>query len=164
VTLRQRLLPHPILSVVIWGLWADLNGASLGQILLGAMLGLVLPVVLNRFWPDPPMVRRPLVIVRLLTVVLVDIVVANLHVARRVLGPLDQLRPGLVEVPLDIDDPFVATLLGSIVALTPGTVSIEIDRAHARLYLHALDVADHQALVRTIKTRYEAPLKEIFGC
>lgn len=164
MTLRRRLFAQPALNVVIWALWVDLNGASLGQMLLGAVLAIVLPALLRPFWPDPPLVRRPFVAMRLLAVFLWDVVVANLGVARRVLGPLSRLRPALVEVPLDIEEPFVATLLGSIVSLTPGTVSIEIDRTRSLLHVHALDVVDHADLVRTIKARYEAPLKEIFGC
>jgi multicomponent K+:H+ antiporter subunit E len=54
--------------------------------------------------------------------------------------------------------------LGSIITLTPGTVSIDIDRERRILRVHALDVEDTAALVSEIKTRYEAPLKEIFGC
>jgi multicomponent K+:H+ antiporter subunit E len=77
---------------------------------------------------------------------------------------LDHLRPEFVEVPLDISHPFVATLLGSIVSLTPGTVSIEIDMDAKRMFVHALDVADREQLIATIKSRYEAPLKEIFAC
>jgi multicomponent K+:H+ antiporter subunit E len=81
-----------------------------------------------------------------------------------VLGPLDRLDPAFVEVPLDLDDPFIATLLGSIVSLTPGTVSIEVDHDRRLLHVHALDVDDPATLIATIKARYEAPLKEIFRC
>jgi multicomponent K+:H+ antiporter subunit E len=69
-----------------------------------------------------------------------------------------------VEVPLDIADPFVATLLGSIVSLTPGTVSIEIDRTKNVLFVHGLDIEDEAAVIASIKARYEAPLKEAFAC
>jgi multicomponent K+:H+ antiporter subunit E len=58
----------------------------------------------------------------------------------------------------------VATLLGSIVSLTPGTVSIEIDRERHVLLVHGLDIEDEAAMIATVKARYETPLKEIFGC
>ena len=85
-------------------------------------------------------------------------------VARRVVGPVARLKPAFVEMPLDLRDPFVATLLGSIVSLTPGTVSITVDQERWVLCLHALDVPDPDALIRQIKHRYEAPLMEIFAC
>ena len=68
------------------------------------------------------------------------------------------------EVPLDLRDPFVATILASIVSLTPGTVSIDVDQTRWVLCLHALDAPDSVALIHDIKQRYEAPLKEIFAC
>jgi multicomponent K+:H+ antiporter subunit E len=58
----------------------------------------------------------------------------------------------------------VATLLGSIVSLTPGTVSVEIERERKVLLVHALDADDPPGLIATIKSRYEAPLKEVFRC
>ncbi|MFA7300589.1 MAG: Na+/H+ antiporter subunit E, partial [Sideroxydans sp.] len=66
--------------------------------------------------------------------------------------------------PLDLRDPFAATVLGSIVSLTPGTVSIDVDRERWVLHLHALNAPDPEALIREIKQRYEAPIKEIFTC
>lgn len=160
-----RLLPHPLLSLAILGLWMALAPASgLGQLLLGALLAIVIPWMTRALWPDRPRLKRPLLGAVLFIRVVGDIIVANGQVARLVLGPLDRLKPGFVEVPLDIADPFVATLLGSIVSLTPGTVSVEIDRDRNVLLIHGLGVKDATAMIAQIKARYEAPLKEIFGC
>jgi multicomponent K+:H+ antiporter subunit E len=85
-----------------------------------------------------------------------------------VLGPPHKLRPAFFEVPLALDDPFVATLFGGIISLTPGTVTIDIEMARpgqpGRLFVHGLDVPDVARTIATVKARYEAPLKEIFGC
>jgi multicomponent K+:H+ antiporter subunit E len=161
----QALLPQPLLSLVIAALWLALAPAmSVGNLLLGACLGLAIPWITARFWPDRPRLARPLAGVALFLRVLGDIVVANWQVARLVLGPLDRLHPAFVKVPLEIDDPLVATVLASIVSLTPGTVSVDIDRERKALLVHALDAGDPLALAATIKARYEAPLKEIFQC
>ena len=161
----RRLLPQPVLSLLILGLWLILAEApGVGQILIGLALAFGLPLATRGFWPDPPRVRSLGAGLRLLGVVLADIVTANLEVARRVVGPIRRLRPGFVEVPLDLADSFVATVLGSIVSLTPGTVSVEIERERGVLLVHALHVEDAQAAAARIKARYEAPLKEVFGC
>ncbi len=160
-----RVLPRPILSFIILVLWLILAPTfSIGDVLLGAIVAIVTPLLTASFWPEPLRVRRPLTGLRLLGVFIFDILVANVIVARLVVGPLERLRPGFVEVPLDIDDDFVATMLGNIVALTPGTVSVDIDHERSILLLHALSEDDPEALITTIKTRYEAPLKETFGC
>jgi len=159
------IFPRPALSAAIFLLWAALtNAASLGTLLLGALLALALPFLTRPFWPDAPRLASPGTALLLAARVAVDIVVANGAVARRVVGPVARLKPAFVEVPLDLRDPFVATILGSIVSLTPGTVSIDVDQQRWVLRLHALDAPDPDALIREIKQRYEAPLKEIFAC
>jgi multicomponent K+:H+ antiporter subunit E len=67
-------------------------------------------------------------------------------------------------VPLDLRDPFVATLLGSVVSLTPGTVSIDVDQQRWMLLVHALDAPDPQALIDEIKERYERRSRRSFAC
>jgi multicomponent K+:H+ antiporter subunit E len=161
----RRIFPRPALSVAIFLLWAALtNAASLGSLLLGALLATALPFITRPFWPDAPRLASPGTALLLAARVAVDIVLANGAVARRVVGPLDRLKPAFVEVPLDLRNPFVATILASIVSLTPGTVSIDVDQQRWVLSLHALDAPDPAALIREIKQRYEVPLKEIFAC
>jgi multicomponent K+:H+ antiporter subunit E len=163
--MMKRLVRQPALSAVIFLLWTVLaNAASVGALVVGAVLGVVLPLATRSFWPDAPRIARPGLILRLAGRVGVDILVANVAVARRVLGPIAKLRPAFVEVPLDLRDPFAATILGSIVSLTPGTVSIDVDQTRWVLVLHALDAPDPRELIAAIKARYEAPLKEIFPC
>ena len=74
------------------------------------------------------------------------------------------MTPGFVAVPLDIESELGITLLASTVSLTPGTVSAEISEDQQWLYVHALHLEDTEALINEVKTRYETPLKEIFGC
>jgi multicomponent K+:H+ antiporter subunit E len=165
VSTLDRLLPQPAMSLLILGLWLILAPApTLGQVLLGLALAIGLPWATQGFWPDRPRVASAGAGLRLLGVFLADIVAANLVVARQILGPVERLRPGFLEVPLDIRDPFIATLLGSIVSLTPGTVSVEIDRGRWMLLVHALHLEDAAEAAAHIKSRYEAPLRKVFGC
>jgi multicomponent K+:H+ antiporter subunit E len=165
MTMRERLLPQPVLTVVIAVLWATLAGdISGGTVLLGLTLGLVIPVFTAAFWPGRPRMFRIGAALKLTVVVLYDILIANIAVARIVLGNVDTIRSKFVDVPLDMDDPYVATILGSIITLTPGTLTIDIDMERRLIHIHALDVPDKSLLIADIKSRYETPLKEIFGC
>jgi multicomponent K+:H+ antiporter subunit E len=162
--MMRRLLPRPALSLALFLLWAALtNAASLATLLLGVLLSLALPFITLRFWPDARRIARPGLVPGFAARVAWDMLVANWAVARRVVGPVAKLSPAFIEVPLDLRDPFAATVLGSIVSLTPGTVSIDVDRERWVLQLHALDAPDPDALVREIKRRYETPIKEIFS-
>jgi len=163
--MMRRLLPRPALSVALFLLWAVLtNAASSATLLLGLLLALLLPFVVASFWPDALRVSRPGVAVKFAARIVRDMLLANWAVARRVVGPVAALHPAFVEVPLDLRDPFAATVLGSILSLTPGTVSIDVDRERWVLQLHALDAPDPDMLIRQIKRHYEAPIREIFQC
>ena len=161
----KRLLPHPIVSFFIAVVWLGLHSSVAPIHLAGAALvAVALPLLLDRLLRDRVRVERPWIAVRLALVVLWDVVVANVAVARLVLGPMTRLRPAFVEVPLDTSHPDAVALLASIVTMTPGTVSADIDEPRTRILVHVLDLDDEATLVAMIKHRYEAPLKEIFGC
>jgi multicomponent K+:H+ antiporter subunit E len=129
----------------------------------GPLLAVLVPMLLNRALEDPVRIRRPGVALRLAGVVLWDIIDAHLAVARRVLGRA-RLRPGFIEVPVDLAHPDAIALFASIIAITPGTVVADIDDARTRILVHVLDLDDPGQLVAEMKRRYERPLKEIFGC
>jgi multicomponent K+:H+ antiporter subunit E len=163
--MTRRLLPHPLLSLTVFLLWAVIsNAASSGLLLLGGLLAFVVPLLTRPFWPAPPRLIRPWLALRFCAVFAADVFTANWRVAWRVIGPLHRLSPAFVEVPLEIHDPFLATLLASVVSLTPGTVAIDVDRQRWVMLVHALDAPDPQVLVQEIKARYELPLKEMFAC
>ena len=89
---------------------------------------------------------------------------ANIAVARLILGPPGRLKPTFVEVPLELTQPMSISLLASIITMTPGTVSADLSEGNRTLLVHALDCDDTAGLVAEIKQRYEKPLLEIFGC
>lgn len=164
-TLFSTLLPHPLLSLVLLALWLLLNNsASPGQLILGALFGVLIPLFTSRFWPEPAYVTRPLLALRFTGRVLWDIIVANFAVARVVLGPGNAIQPVFVRVPLDVEGEFATTVLLMVISLTPGTVTADLDAERRYLLVHALNEDDPEALVQRIKNRYENTIREIFVC
>ncbi len=163
--MKQRLLPHPLMSIALMLVWLLLvNEISFAHVLLGAVLGVLIPLFSNAFWPERPHIGRPGMILRLALRLLRDIVIANFTVARQILSPVDRIKPDFVEYPLEIDNEFAITVLASLISLTPGTVSSDLSEDRRTLIIHALDVSDKDALIADIKRKYEQPLREIFGC
>lgn len=160
---REFWLPRPLFSLLLAVLWLLMvNSFSVAHMLLGLALGLFIPFITRAFWPEQARVQHLLPLLRYFLVLLVDIVRSNLIVARRILWYPNQLTPGFVTFPLELDDDFAITILASTISLTPGTVSAHYDSEAGTLLLHALHVTDEDELVRDIKKRYEQPLKEIF--
>jgi multicomponent K+:H+ antiporter subunit E len=161
----KRWLPQPMFSLFLWMVWLLLvNSLEPGHIVLGGGLALALPLFTARFWPDRPCMGRPWTLASYLAVFLWDIVVANLTVARLILGPVRRLRPAFITLPLDLKNDFAITVLAHSISLTPGTVSSKVSEDRRSLLVHVLDLEDEGQLVQRIKQRYEAPLKEIFPC
>lgn len=162
---RRSWLPHPVMSAVLFLVWLLLNHSlSAGHVVLGAFLAVLIPLFTRRFFPEPVYLSRFGIGLRFLVTVLWDIVVATFTVTRLSLGPTSKLKPRFVRIPVALEDDFALTALTSTISLTPGTVSAEIAPDRGHVLIHALDVDDEAALVRTIKQRYEAPIKEIFQC
>ncbi len=163
----NQWFPHPLLSLVLMIVWLLLvNTVTFGHLFLGMLLGIVIPWFTNRFWPERPKIAKPLLLFRFFFITFVaDVIAANLTVVRLFFLPdISRLQPRFIEIPLDTRDPMVITILASVISLTPGTVSAEVSEDRQTLIVHGLDVADAALAVQTIKTRYEAPLKEIFSC
>lgn len=160
----KRLLPSPFLSAGLFMTWLLLNeSVSVGHLLIAALLACALPVLTRRLRAEPARLQAPRTIARLGAVVLKDIVLSNIELTRRVLGPEDAIQPRFVWVPLDIRSPHGIVALAGIITMTPGTLSAELSDDRRHLLVHAFNVADEAALVADIKTRYETPLREIFG-
>jgi multicomponent K+:H+ antiporter subunit E len=155
-------LPHPLLSLLLAALWLLLQQSlALPQLISAAVLGWMVPRLVAGFLGPASRLHRPALALRFAAVVLWDIVVSNLTVARLVLDPRARPRPAWVKVPLDTQHPLAITLLATIITTTPGTVSCVVDEAGGFILVHALDCDDAAAAASAMKSRYEAPLRAI---
>lgn len=160
----DRLLPHPLTSLVIAVLWVLLaNDFSPGSIVFGAILGLVIPPFFETYWPNRPRIRNPRMIVEYVLIVLWDIIVSNVQVAYLVLFRRgDSLRSRFITVPLRLKSAEAITVLAGTITMTPGTVSADLSADGRSLLVHCLETDDPKGTVDGIKDRYERRLLEIF--
>lgn len=160
----QRWLPHPMLTLLLIVLWILLlNAFSVGGLLMGAVLGIVIPRVTSNFWPERPPIRAYGKAFVYMGLVLWDVVVANLHVTRLILfRRTDQLHVRWVTLPIELRSPEAITVLAGTITMTPGTVSCDLSADGRSLLVHCLDAPDAEEAVRQMKERYEARLMEIF--
>jgi multicomponent Na+:H+ antiporter subunit E len=89
---------------------------------------------------------------------------ANLDVAYRVLHPRLPIHPGIVKVRTKLTTDTALTFLANSITLTPGTMSVDIDKDNGILYIHWIDVKtkDVESATRIIVDRFEKVLKKIF--
>lgn len=155
---------HGALSLLLAAVWLLLRQSVAPVDLIWALvLGLALPRLAHGFIGRAARPRGLWTMLRFTAVVLWDIVVSNLTVARIVLSPRSNPQPAWVPVVLDTRHPTAVTLLATVITTTPGTVSCVVDDEDWTILVHALDCDDPAALAAQIKQRYERPLMEIFG-
>ncbi|QTL03744.1 Na+/H+ antiporter subunit E [Aquabacter sp. L1I39] len=162
--MRERLLPHPLLTLLIALVFVFLmNAATPGVVVLGLILGVAIPLITAPFWPGRPRLKAPLTAASYVVVVLWDIVVSNIEVAQLILfRPVDRLRTRYITIPLDLVTPEAIAMLAGTITMTPGTVSADLSADGKALLVHCLDAGDPDGAVATIKARYESRLKRIF--
>lgn len=159
-----RLFPHPILTLVIVLFWLFLvNDLSVGHLLLGAVIGVIIPLQTSPYWPGRPRIRGVLRVGEYALIVLWDVLLSNIQVAYLVLFRAgNSLRSRFVTVPLDLRTPEAITVLACTITMTPGTVSADVSADQRALLVHCLETDDPDTVVAQIKSRYERRLKEIF--
>ena len=160
----RHLVPHPLLSIVLVLVWIGLvNTFTLGNLLLGAVIGVVVPMLTAVYWPQRPKVRKPLRAAQYILIVLFDIIVANVQVAMILVFRRERdIRSKWISVPLDLTSAEAITVLAGTITMTPGTVSTMLSSDGTSILVHCLDTDDPDAVRDNIKSRYEGLLKEIF--
>lgn len=158
-----RILPHPVLAAVLVVVWIMLvNALTPGSLVMGMIVATAVCKLTSIYWPERAKIGRPLLVAEYLGIVLYDIVVSSLQVARLILfrNP-HTLRSQFITVPLDARTPEAIVALACTITLTPGTLSVDVSEDMRCLMVHCLDVADPAAAVEDIKQRYEQRLMRI---
>lgn len=159
----KRLLNWLYLPTLLLGLWLLLNDSlSAGNIVLGGALALFFGWASQALRPLRARPRKPLVALKLIWRVAVDVFNSNLEVARIIWVGRSEISPGFIKIPITMKDPHGLAALSCIVTYTPGTVWAEFAEDEELLTLHVLDLKDEAYWIHKIQYDYERPLKEIF--
>jgi multicomponent Na+:H+ antiporter subunit E len=138
-----------VLLVTIWVLaWGALTWANvLSGVVVATALLVAVPDV--RRASHPPTVR-PLPAARLVARMLRDVTASNVQLAAEVLTRGSGVATGVVRVPLAGCSDEIVTIVASLVAMTPGTMPIEVRRDPTVMYVHVLHLDDPERVRRSI--------------
>jgi len=137
MSLRGRLALLVILWLLAWGEASVANLVS-GIVVAGALLAAFPPV--RR--PLLSIRVRPMAARRLIVYLLGQLVTSNALVAREVVSRRSRIRTGVIAYPVRHPSEEVLTLVANIIALTPGTMTVEATREPAVIYVHFLLLED----------------------
>lgn len=149
----MRIVGRVTMLVALWLLaWGEI---SLANVVSGTVVAAALLVTF-------PPGQRPhgrlrfsaLGVARLLAYVAFQLVISNVVMTRQILRPAPDLQPGVLAHRLQRPSEEVATVMTSIIALSPGTMTVDLDRDSSTIYVHFFRLADVDA-ARAALTRLE---------
>lgn len=134
-----------LLWVLLWGALTPANLLS----------GTLVAAVFIAFDPDGRRrhhlpVIRPLALVRLTAHLLRDLVVSNAVLSREVLAPKSGTSTGVIALPMPGCSDELLALLANFMALTPGTMPIEVRTDPTVMYVHVLHLHDVETVRRDL--------------
>ncbi|MCW5732216.1 MAG: Na+/H+ antiporter subunit E [Alphaproteobacteria bacterium] len=153
-----------LLNLLLALVWMGVTGVgTFLNLVFGLLIGFAALWLTRELWGDTRYFRRLPLVARLLLLFLYELVLSSLRVARDVLKPRMTFRPGIVAVPIDLNDDLQITMLANLITLTPGTMSVDVSDDRKLIYVHAMDIGDRDQLVRDIKDGFETRIREALG-
>lgn len=158
-----------ILFIIGFIVWCLLNWpVDLAHIILGIIVSLLISIITGDLFAQRPHlflhVTRYLWFLYYIPLFLWECLKANLDVAYRVIHPKLPIKPGIVKVKTTLKTDTGLTFLANTITLTPGTMSVDVDKENGYLYIHWINVQsqDIEKATQIIVSKFERVLKKIF--
>jgi multicomponent Na+:H+ antiporter subunit E len=156
--MRVQFLLHIVLTIV----WVFLTGSMATiNFIFGFLLSYLVLWIISRDNTGSKYFRIVPKVFGFILFFLYELIKANIQVAIEVITPKNNMKPGIVGVPLDANTDLEITLLANIISLTPGTLSLDISEDKTTLYVHGMYVENKAEFIRNIKNGFEKRLLEI---
>ncbi len=159
--------------VLCMGFWVLLTwNFSSGELTAGALVSLAAALFASRFmvhekafWLFNPAKLFGL-IYYVLIVFPVELIKANVDVAKRCFGGCKNVNPGIVKIPVDVESEYGQAMLANSITLTPGTITMEVteEEGQTYYYVHWIDVTapSGKEAGDAIKANLEKGVRRVF--
>ncbi len=160
---------HIVLFITAMIVWLGLT-FSVGweYLLIGVVVSLLVAILMGDMFVQRPRafthLSRYLWFAYYIPLFLWECFKANIDVAYRVGHPKMPIHPGIVKVKTSLKSETGLTFLANSITLTPGTMTVDIDKENGYLYVHWIDVKDKdiEGATKIIVEKFERILKRIF--
>lgn len=148
--MQKTTVPAVISTFIVsYAFWILLSWSfSTQELAVGAVVSLAVALFSARFfihekafWLFNPL-RFFTAIFYWLGVFMVELVKANVDVAKRCFGGCKNVNPGIVKVPVNLKSDYAQAALANSITLTPGTITLDISEEEGQTYyyIHWIDV------------------------
>ena len=153
-----------LLNLLLAIVWVALTGEyEAGNFAVGFVLGYLILRLTQHSRAASRYVKRLQLGFLFFLFFLKEMIVSSIRVAITVLSPKMKMRPAVVAIPLDVTSDAAITLLGNLITLTPGTLTLDVSTDRSTMYVHTMDVGDIEAFRFSIKDGFERRILEVFS-
>ncbi|MBM7648512.1 multicomponent Na+:H+ antiporter subunit E [Bacillus ectoiniformans] len=128
---------------------------------VGYLIGLIVIYGMRRFFSTRFYMHRVYAVIYLTMLFFKELIMANIDVLKVVLQPKLAIKPGIFALETELESDWEITLLANLITLTPGTLVVDVSDDNKTLYIHAIDIADVQDSIESIKNTFEKAIMEV---
>jgi multicomponent Na+:H+ antiporter subunit E len=165
IKMRSRI----IVFVLAYFTWLALTGLkSMQEIITGAVFAVIVSIAAGQFFitteKSSHIFRRTYFFILYIFRFVWEMIKANIHVAYLVIHPFKPIKPGIIKIRTALTKDSSLTVMCNSITLTPGTLTIDVNKDESEIYIHWIDVKpgsidDH---TKVIGSKFEKILKEVF--
>lgn len=156
------MITHLLLNLLLSFVWVALTGhLNYINFVFGFILGFGILWVIERTGNRTQYFLRVPKIIAFILYFIYDMLKANFLVTFDLLTPKLFSSPGIIAYPLDAKTDFEITMLCNVIALTPGTMVIDLSDDRSVIYIHVMYLKDKEKFIQQMKEGTEKKLLEI---
>ena len=92
----------------------------------------------------------------------IEILKASIAVAKIIIQPTINIKPGIISVPIRAKTDLGITTLSNTITLTPVTLTVDVSDDRSILYVHCIDIDDADEIRESIREELEDYVLEAF--
>ena len=152
-----------LLNLILTLVWMAMTGEfTPSNFFEGFILSYILVYVAQQLYSRPRYLGKGRKVVALIYDFLIELFIASFRVVRSVFQPRSKLNPGVVAIPLDLESDVEIMLLGHMITLTPGTLTLDVSHDKRVIYVHTIEIGESkEAFRRSIKEGFERRILEV---
>lgn len=157
------MLQNFLLNILLTFVWVALTGQmDYANFVFGYTLGFFILWMVNRsIRANTEYFYRVPKIFAFILLFFYDLLKANYEVMKDVVTPNYNMKPGIIKYELEAKTDFEITMLANMIALTPGTVVVDLSKDKKFMYIHVMYLTDKEAFKSNLNNRIERKLLEI---
>src|SRR5690625_2225302 len=125
-----------VVNVIISFMWMFLSESyTFITFLFGYILGALLLLLLNRFFPSRFYLAPIYKLFVLLLIFIRELILSNIEIVKLVYKRKPDFEPGIFAMPIEVKQNWEITLLANLITLTPGTLTVAISNDNSTLFI-----------------------------